>query len=325
MSDFFSTLLDRSLSRAPVLQRRRPSLFEPAPQGYGVGGTVGRSSAAVESENVAEPQPTLRAERFAPANPPPEMLVSEPHPFSRSRADRQSAEAHVAEEFPLTHRALADSAEPISAAATIREAPRQGKNNAGNPDVAVSASRSKSDPHAQTLPVAKAVKTGRATLRRKQSHKLHEDLAPMRVGPRQDNNSGSKPLLAVQAARREFYPRLQTLSVAKVAEKIDSAAPQREPGHKLHVEPESIRPGKKNPVVPAVTTLAPRSIPLPNKSQSAAQQLAAPPPQPTIQVTIGRIEVRAAPAPAASARPARPAAAKLSLEDYLRSRSGVRS
>lgn len=46
------------------------------------------------------------------------------------------------------------------------------------------------------------------------------------------------------------------------------------------------------------------------------------PPAPTIQVTIGRIEVRATPPTAAPARAARPATPKLSLEDYLRSRSG---
>lgn len=44
---------------------------------------------------------------------------------------------------------------------------------------------------------------------------------------------------------------------------------------------------------------------------------------PTIRISIGRIEVRAAaPQPPATARPASPPAAKVSLDDYLRKQSG---
>lgn len=43
---------------------------------------------------------------------------------------------------------------------------------------------------------------------------------------------------------------------------------------------------------------------------------------PTINVTIGRIEVRAAPAPSTATRAARRDPAKPSLDDYLRSRNG---
>ena len=43
---------------------------------------------------------------------------------------------------------------------------------------------------------------------------------------------------------------------------------------------------------------------------------------PVIRVTIGRIDVRAVNASAPQARRAMPAAPKLSLEEYLRSRSG---
>jgi hypothetical protein len=53
--------------------------------------------------------------------------------------------------------------------------------------------------------------------------------------------------------------------------------------------------------------------------QSQPDQLEAPAP-PTINVTIGRVEVRAS-APAKRAESARPAAPKLSLEEYLRGRS----
>ena len=50
---------------------------------------------------------------------------------------------------------------------------------------------------------------------------------------------------------------------------------------------------------------------------------ASPPPGPTIEVTIGRIEVRATPPPAQPARERKPRAA-LSLEEYMRQRNGGR-
>ena len=349
MSDFFSNLLDRSLSRAPVLQRRRPSLFEPAPQGYEVGGAVGRSSAVLESESVAEPQPPLRAGKFAPASLPSEMSSPEPRTFLREREDSDShsarvehppAAARTAEIFPATHGALDESAKsvsgtgrqdhrgneprpqilPVTVVATTGDAPAELKLLQRRRDGSETINEGPRQDIIHVENPASAVLANR----REPGHRLHEDSEPVRNEPRRDNNSDGKPVVAVLATRREHDPHAQTPLVAKNA-KIDSAAPQREASHKPHVEPESIRPGKKNPVVSAVSTLAPRSVPSHQKSQSAPQQHAAPPPQPTIQVTIGRIEVRAAPVPAASARPARPAAAKLSLEDYLRSRSGGRS
>jgi hypothetical protein len=45
---------------------------------------------------------------------------------------------------------------------------------------------------------------------------------------------------------------------------------------------------------------------------------------PTINVTIGRVEVRAIQSPAPAPKPARPAPPKLSLDDYLQKRGGVR-
>jgi hypothetical protein len=49
-----------------------------------------------------------------------------------------------------------------------------------------------------------------------------------------------------------------------------------------------------------------------------------PQPSPTIQVTIGRIEVRATPPPATSLAKSRPASPAMSLEEYLRQRGGAK-
>jgi hypothetical protein len=70
-----------------------------------------------------------------------------------------------------------------------------------------------------------------------------------------------------------------------------------------------------------ITRLPQLAVPRVPSRRSAEPKLSAPPAPPTIQVTIGRVEVRAtATAPAKQARPS--AKPTLSLEDYLRARSG---
>lgn len=55
----------------------------------------------------------------------------------------------------------------------------------------------------------------------------------------------------------------------------------------------------------------------------SARGLSGPSPSPTVQVTIGRIEIRASqPAPRPVATGAKPAAPRMSLDDYLKARSG---
>lgn len=73
---------------------------------------------------------------------------------------------------------------------------------------------------------------------------------------------------------------------------------------------------------PSIVMVQPvvRSAPPPAAVAEAAE---APAPAPVIEVSIGRIEVRATQAPA-SAAPVRHASSALSLDDYLRRRGGGR-
>ncbi len=98
--------------------------------------------------------------------------------------------------------------------------------------------------------------------------------------------------------------------------------PQRQAGSEGEAEAPRRRPevsgraAAPEPIAPPVRRAAARELP------GQTQRAAAPEPAPTIQVTIGRIEVRAAPAaPAPTKAGQRPL---LSLDEYLRRRNGGR-
>lgn len=106
--------------------------------------------------------------------------------------------------------------------------------------------------------------------------------------------------------------------LAPPAPAVERVAPPEKLQPPAHAHPEpspmqAARPGTLTPVLPQIR-LAP------------AQPLAPPAPAPglptpTIQVTIGRIEVKATP-PAPPSKKQRPAAPVMSLEEYLRRRAG---
>lgn len=91
-----------------------------------------------------------------------------------------------------------------------------------------------------------------------------------------------------------------------------TAAP--EPAMKPATSPAAIRPEQIKPFTPA------------NGQAANHQPLVTPPPEPapTVQITIGRIEVRATPPPPARAEKKQPQTPVLSLDEYLRQRNGGR-
>lgn len=129
----------------------------------------------------------------------------------------------------------------------------------------------------------------------------------------------------------------QVIEQAAARDHVRSAPVEPAPAHPRPVAdllatllPRSVQPTQPV-VVPAVprrdaaTQLAPltplRESPVKPLTRRTAPEAA--PALPTIQVTIGRIEVRAA-APDRPARPERSTAAVMSLDDYLRQRDGGR-
>lgn len=99
---------------------------------------------------------------------------------------------------------------------------------------------------------------------------------------------------------------------------VEAAGRHRQP------EPEAIKSmnslaAKSEPIVPALTGFPESLTRQPREFQAESA------PMPTIQVTIGRIEIRATQISDKAAAKPRPAAATLSLDDYLKQRDGGRS
>ncbi|HEY5676906.1 MAG TPA: hypothetical protein VIR81_08975, partial [Myxococcales bacterium] len=88
----------------------------------------------------------------------------------------------------------------------------------------------------------------------------------------------------------------------------------------VEVHPDGTMTGQPSPRQPGVALAAPS--PLPQRREPAAPRRAPAPaePGPTVQVTIGRVEVRAVPPAAPSPAPVRRTGPAISLEDYLHRR-----
>ena len=172
--------------------------------------------------------------------------------------------------------------------------------------------------------------------------------APDPVRPRTEQTGAVAPSLddltraAADAVMQQLHSRVKPDSANR------SAGPQPEPAAEISVRPERItasqisppRPTLPPPVfrAPPAETLAPTESPHPAARREAPTPPAVrpipisprtdnvvepPPPRPTVQITIGRLEVRAAPSPAPPPpRPAPPEPRPMGLAEYLSRRSG---
>jgi hypothetical protein len=264
MTDFLAGLLDRALQRAPVIERRRPSLFEPAPGADARRqGEIWPSTEAVEeSESVAMPEV--------------------PKPRRRPAGDREPERGRLE---------AADL--PRAAAAVSRIFPRR----EDHPELSVQPERRIAEP-AAAAPIERIV-----TLVERE---VEQPRPPVQPAPRVQENA-AVPLAPAPASVR----RMDRSDGGPLREEAGSRPPQFSP-----VVPPPARPVVVTPLIQPAARRAPAPRPLPAIVQRERSS------PPTIQVTIGRIEVRASSAPAVPSRAARPSGPKLDLDDYLKARSG---
>lgn len=260
MTNFLSSLIDRALERAPLLERRRPSPFEPVagPAGYGLGRTD--EATPYDLEEVAQSEPTA-------------LPRYEPSPY---RPITPNPPSTLARERELYDTPASQSVRPPASAHP--SAMRDG----------LSGQDFKGEASAVT-PRGKAAEPGVAPT----EMRMMETIVERRV-------------IEKVVEERVERPAVRLAQPPPMSAERESAMP-------------TLKPPARDGVAQDRAAQARRRLP----SQHARPALTreAPPAAPPVQVTIGRIEVRATP-PARAPRGQAPPAPKLSLEDYLRSRGG---
>lgn len=323
MSDYLTSLLSRSFGPAESIRPRLPSAFEPSPH--------------VEAETVPSPdtQPSDMArpvaaaapgvDRPAPAKSAPRRpdAMEKVAPESGAGVDGRRVDAGSQETAALRpvarletldmivpDPAFAEAEESLATAQRLTpvgnawSAPAPGKEKAAEPGAAPRArARRMSRPGAPEHPDQAAVAASPAISTKPLPHgdRAAAAVRPMKVTREPEPRPEAVRAEPTVAAARA---RLENMIRPAVADNTQQTAPSPGPsGGELAAAPE---------ILPAPT-------PLPERRTGAPQADA-----PTVEVHIGRIEVQAAKAsPTPPAReppgPRRPA---LSLDDYLRRRSG---
>jgi hypothetical protein len=268
MSDFLTTLIDRSLGLAPVLERRKPSLFE-APRGAKQPSP--ETSADLEAD-APTPHATAAPSPSQPSAPrdehaPPLRPAPESHTRNEIRAEIPAAPAPHPERLQYQH-----PLEPV--AVQSDEGPR-------------ATPRIEHTLELETIVEREVVRTFHAA---PAVAELSRQTSPP---PSYKDAPAPSPAAPVRNEPRT------------------PAKPQASPQAKFTIA--SHAPPLPRPTVPPAVT--PRAT----RQRDATR---APEPPPAIHVSIGRIEVRAAESPTAPPRRTRAFAPKLSLDDYLASRTG---
>lgn len=308
--DFLSSLVDRTLDRMPVLQRRRPSLFEPSR------GMMPLDHAPLEPSRLESEQ----------------EIIFEAESHGRERT--------VVESSSTTASKLADESirPPLSAA--NMESAQEARLRGATPTPPLLESEARQRERKQSLaslPVERQVnptaseETARWSSRdREAAAATNFNAAPLRVietiverevtKPQDDAPSERLPVERNQAPTANLPA--PSLAVKPVV--IEANVPGQD-DKKRHGSLSEQKVESQTAIEPrrTVNKELPRPVAgsrIPPSRRSQARAADTPPITPTIQVTIGRIEVRAAPPVSPPPRAARPATPKLSLEDYLRTR-----
>ncbi len=296
MTDYLGSLVARTLPSDTGVRPQLLSLFEPSPARIGLNVPVDRAP-----ETSGESLPV--AARVVP--PPARDL-------GLSHVDRDA----VRDPLPPTPQAASRQQVPPSRdqaeAQLLRVLPRTGP----APDGAAESSAGPRDREVDAvgpLPAGRADDGGRAEVRA--DHGVSR--LPLRPPAPLQPATAAPPAQSTAAIDRVVPPSSSpgpVMASVRRSEAREGALPSL-PDHpsltpKAAVAPD-VQPARPviRPVIP-VTQMSPRNLP--------PAGIASPP---SIQVTIGRVEVRAAPSPAARSRPQAPTAPAVTLEDYLRQRA----
>lgn len=291
MSEYFSALLGRGAGWLPVLERRPRSLFEPL---------AGRPVAAprgADEGDASEPRgASLSPPRGRSAAPP----AARQEPATARWADEAPAPARRDE--AVAAQAHSGPAVPQAVLLLPRPVPMIARGDASETQRSDRAVRVSSVQH-------------QATARRIDALVSSRESVPLRSSSLHSSSSRSP------ASRSHAEPDDQRLGEAPPSPPKPMAEGSREP------VPAAATATRAGASLAPMQASRPRPAVLLARSQNAAvsrrdAQGVAGSPTP-VQISIGRVEIRAVQTPVDTPRQAGPAAPRLSLDAYLRSRNGA--
>lgn len=291
MSEYFSALLGRGAGWLPVLERRPRSLFEPL---------AGRPAAAprgADEGDASEPRgASLSPPRGRSAAPP----AARQEPTTARWADEAPAPARRDE--AVAAQAHSGPAVPQAVSLLPRPVPMIARRDASETQRSDRAVRVSSVQHSETARRIDALVSSRESV-------------PLRSSSLHSRSSRSP------ASRSHTEPDDQRLGEAPPSPPKPMAVGWREP------VPAAATAARAGASLAPMQAARPRPAVLLARSQNAAvsrrdAQGVAGSPAP-VQISIGRVEIRAVQAPVDTPRQAGPAAPRLSLDAYLRSRNGA--
>lgn len=333
MGDFLGNLVAKSLNLADVVMPRPVSIFEPTPKEGGPFSAPPSDLAllAPQDETPSTPAAALQPYRIPEPQPPYEGMMAPDthhHPSPVEVPSRPSAKppqpaptVHEpapaqAEPGPATPRrpeAIRPLSEPTPMAAdtgSLQPSAQPSSPSARKPPDRAPASRPAAEPVARPEPVPAALEpTPPVPLTTPEP-----SLPPARTLP--------LPEIGPQEPIRDRPSRLRPVAVAEP----DTVQSQSAADRQRAASPESAAPSPDQAPTPRLSTavvvrpqiaaipIAEPARPTPFAPGSAAETT------PTIQVTIGRVEVRAVPPPPAPQK-TRPRPPVMTLDEYLRQRN----
>lgn len=286
---YLAQLVERVLPNVPPLRRRQPALFEPTPSRAGAAWHEALAGTATEA-----PAPRLPARAAVPAR----AAASAPH-----EPVTQTIEAP-----PRRRDASADATPPARTDTPI------------TPEVIVR--------HRSTTLIHEAPRVV-ATVR-----PMVAATPPIGQAPKPEHAAASARTPAAVAVPRTPPATAALHAVATLPPRLAAATPAQRAATNRDEGQAPRRAGASLQPPPRLPPTAPRrpQTPAPPGPSGAASRAAAqaalrqPTPlqreRPPVEVTIGRVEVRAVAAPTGNARSQPRAAPRLSLEQYLQERHG---
>ena len=290
MSDLFTSLVDRTLARTPVLERRQPTLFEPA-----IDAALNEPSLQ-EKVNFVESEPSATQSKQLSKN-----ISPTPQPSST----REEPEAPALETRHRPRRRVHDIPAPEDDLETTRLAP---VSSAPAKDTKVN--RHEEPTRDVKPPLVAPPKPLTVTPERRLETIVEKTI--------------EREVIKEQAPEGPAIKEIQTFTQPNLQQKPALRDERNSTEQPSKVEVKHLLPPKEATVI---KPLAPKNPPpqrdIPPRMRAAARAEAkrrSEPPPPIINVTIGRVEVRATTPANGKTHAARPAAPRLTLEDYLRSR-----